>query len=260
MAHGFEFFYRDNSHPVFPNHSIEDYFLPVSTVEESAVTPQNRVDYRFEMSTSWERTGFKSQDYTSPGQFRTDLLRSIYRLQPKVLEVIEACPAVKSLSGKRYLAMHVRRGDKTTGPYQEIGLVHLSTYLEACVELREQTGLNLLAVCTDTQAILDEIIALNEDHGFNLFYTEQYRPPNDWQQADVPLVTSGQADPNRIAALYPRVLNDFEIMLRSAALVGDWGSNLAAAASEMRSVGLDVDVSAKRVAVSTQKPVVCMGF
>lgn len=88
--------------------------------------------------------------------FRRDVFAASYRLTPESLAAVQArMPPLK----EPYVAWHVRRGDKTAGPWQEDRPVELERYVEATRRLlsRREPPPRLLSVCTDSDEALAEV-------------------------------------------------------------------------------------------------------
>lgn len=115
--------------------------------------------------------GYKPRGAVSLESYRRQQLKLCYQLQPKALE--EVGRRLTFLPG-RYLVWHLRRGDKTSGPYRECVPVSVDHYVDATQALHRRIE-NLttnIVICTDSPETLDEAAKAVRDRlvGHELFF------------------------------------------------------------------------------------------
>ena len=90
--------------------------------------------------------------------FKSLCLRYLYKPQQWVTEGVASDVARLALPD-RYMAAHVRRGDKIAGRLRESNLITAGRYLRAAATHAERSGDQYLLVVSDNDQVLDECLA-----------------------------------------------------------------------------------------------------
>ncbi len=99
-------------------------------------------------------------DELHPFNHFSDLLRSIYRPSDHMMKKKEKLlNKFNYLNSENYIAIHIRRGDKTSGPWAEANLIQLDTYLDALNRVLESapTNIQYVYVATDSDEVIVEL-------------------------------------------------------------------------------------------------------
>jgi hypothetical protein len=146
----------------------------------------------------------------------------------------------------KYIGLHIRLSDKTSGPAKETEYIPLEKYIDKCIQVRAETGISDIVVCSDTINALEMVIQMNNTLNlpFNIHYNEdEIRCQNTWQDSVVQRIRSNQMSFEDAHAEYLTCFINFELLLRSEIAIGNFDSNFILNAVEMRNNGKDINVA-----------------
>ena len=254
IKNGYEFFYKYNINRIFPNKTIEYYFEPVSTIDESVLEPEDLVQYLliWKELDPWERYAYKPDAFDTVEQFHQDVLKTIYRPNAYVSDIIGRNPTVRTVRDRKqpYIGVHIRLGDKVTGPEKETDYIDLNVYMNYCMLLRQETGINTIVVCSDTTEGLetmkgynDQLVGLGYSPFDLLWNDEEKRCSNRWYDSVTHRANCNTISTEDLEQEYITCFINFQLLLEAEVLVGNFDSGFILAAVEYRNNGKDINVN-----------------
>lgn len=113
-----------------------------------------------------------------------------HRLEPadqitEIIDNMKFIQQVNNLNGN-YISVHIRWTDKTDGPCLESSRVELDDYFQACVSVRDKTGINNIVLNCDNKTAVDQMNIKNieQKYGFSiLFDQEENLLEDDWRNS-----------------------------------------------------------------------------
>ena len=259
IKNGYEFFYKYNINWIFPNKTIEYYFEPVSTIAESELEPEDLVQYLL----IWkdldpvERYQYKPDTFDTVEDFHQSVLQSFYKPNQYVKSIIDTNTVITTLrnGNKPYIGVHIRLGDKVNGPNKETEYIDLNVYMNTCLQIRKETGINTIAVCSDTNEGLDIIKGYNQQliekgyNGFEILWNEdEKRCSNHWYDSVTHRANCNTIGTEELEKEYITCFINFQILLEAQILVGNFDSGFILAAVEYRNNGKDININTQNPA------------
>jgi hypothetical protein len=242
---GWEFFYEENNYPIFHTGRVQDWFESMSTVSFDALTGAEIVELSnlglAQQDRAEQREWFPKGHHTAFG-YHSALMQQLYRPAKHVCDFLAADAFLQKLERKSYIGVHIRRGDKVAGPIAESNAIDLSCYLAACKTLRGNFGLNKVVICSDTSDAFGQFVELASKLDFEVSQAPHYRPPDEWQKADVTVAPQLQRGDLKLREMYLNCFLDMEILRRARVMVADLHSGFAEVARQLRVCGNDVNV------------------
>jgi len=254
IKNGYEFFYKYNVNRIFPDKTIEYYFEPISTVAESSLEPEDLVQYLsvWKDLDPWERYAYKPDNFDTVEEFHQSVLQSFYRPNTRTIRFIDNNPTILSLrkSGAPYIGVHIRLGDKVSGPEKETDYIDLNVYINHCIQIRNTTGINKIVICSDTFEALDVMKGYNDQlvegghGGFEMVWNEdEKRCSNQWTDSVTHRANCNTIPPEELEKEYITCFINFQLLLEAEILVGNFDSGFILAAVEYRNNGKDINVN-----------------
>jgi len=114
--------------------------------------------------------------------YRSKLMKELYRPQKefigKVTKYIDT--NLPYLNTEKYIAIHIRRGDKTSGPWKEADGIALERYLSALKNyVQEYINCPIIAfIITDSETVIQEVSQLVDDY-------KKYNINIKWDPAEI---------------------------------------------------------------------------
>lgn len=256
IKNGYEFFYKYNVNYIFPNKTIEYYFEPISTIAESELEPDDLVQYLL----VWkdldpiERYAYKPDNFNTVEDFHQSVLQGFYKPNAYVRSKIDSNFTVKLLRERAqpYIGVHIRLGDKTSGPEKETDYIDLNLYFNYCIKIREHTGTNIIVVCSDTEVGIQTMKNYNEQlegmgyPKFEIYWNEdERRCDNHWTDSVTYRANHHQMTVQELEREYITCFINFQLLLEAQVLVGNFDSGFILAAVEYRNNGIDINVNDK---------------
>ena len=242
MYNNANFIYDTNVNVVFPNGDVSYYFekwsdIPCNDDEIITIEP---FDARERSHVPRILTEYVAPGYNTIEDMHSDILRRrVYVPSPMVREHLASHAFLKTihnLDGK-YICMHVRWSDKIQGPDKETDFIPLTVYLDACDEVRMNTGIQTVVVCSDTYEAVSEIKKVNDDpkYGFNVLYDEnEIRSKNTSHDSVVQRGNNGRMTFDQLRSEYLACFVNMELLINSASVVGNYDSGFCLVAVQMR--------------------------
>jgi hypothetical protein len=254
IKNGYEFFYKYNVNRIFPDKTIEYYFEPISTVQESELKPENLVQYLliWKELDPWERYAYKPDRFDTVEQFHQSVLQEFYRPNQFIKQKINNNRVIQQLraTGSPYIAVHIRLGDKINGPDKETDYIDLNIYMNICLKIRKETGINAMVICSDTYEALDIMKGYNEQliegeyGGFEMVWNEdEKRCSNKWDDSVTHRANCNKMSVEELEREYITCFINFQLLLESEIIVGNFDSSFTLAAVEYRNNGRDINVN-----------------
>jgi hypothetical protein len=254
IKNNYEFFYRYNINRIFPNKTIEYYFEPISTISESVLEPEDLVQYL----TIWknldpiERYAYKPDEFHTVEEFHQYVLRKFYKPNSYVKNIIDNNKTIKFLREQKikYIGVHIRLGDKVSGPEKETDYIDLNVYMNYCLKIREATGINTIVICSDTNEALDTMNGYNKQiidlgySNFDIYWNEdEKRCSNQWFDSVTHRANCNLMSVEELEKEYLTCFINFQLLLEAEILVGNFDSGFILAAVEYRNNGKDINVN-----------------
>jgi len=247
LVHGYDFFYKYNNNGVFADGTVDYYYESINTVDESELSKRICVEYgsRNENLSENERGHFVPDQYQNATDFHSSILNAIYKPTKRIQDIVNSNSLVSKIKSDsiEYIALHVRLGDKVSGPAQETGYIPLEEYFNRCKEAKEMHGIDTIVVCSDTSDGLEKIISLNTDDEFQILFNEEYRSKNVWNESIVQRVIAGYDDKTQLEIEYLNCFVNYELLLNSEIIVGNWDSGFCLVPVEMRNNKKDINMN-----------------
>ena len=170
LMNGYDFFYKYNHFPVF-NGTIDKYYECIG-ISESEI--ENKKQIEFNLHTNpYLRGRYFPKEYNTVEDFHSDILKKIYKPNQYVKDYLNKNSLLNKVKETKYICVHIRLGDKINGPDIQTIIIPLQKYFDKCNEIKEQTGINTIVVCSDTTDGLEEFISFNDD--FEILFNDEYR-------------------------------------------------------------------------------------
>ena len=242
IVNGLKFYYKHNNYPVFPDGNVEYYFAPWSD------NIDGETDFCTIQQDIWTINFPVPPEYKNIEDFHSKTLAALYHPSANIKEYIINHPFLKKLVPDTYIAMHVRWTDKTAGPAAETNMIDVSVYLDKCVQIRKETGIANLVICSDTHDAIAKIEELNKSdcYNFNLMYNaDEVRSRNDPSDAFVQKVDTLTLEEREL--VYKECFINMETLIQSYAIVANFDSGFALVAVQIRNkIGRDVNVQNRK--------------
>ena len=256
IKNGYDFFYRYNVNRIFPDKTIEYYFEPISTVAESSLEPEDLVQYLLVWKDldPWERYAYKPDGFETVEAFHQSVLKEFYRPNQRVIQILNNNDTIKTVRNSKtpYIGMHIRLGDKVNGPDKETDYIDLNEYIGQCIKIREDTGINTIIICSDTNEGIDIMKGYNDQlieggyRGFTMLWNEdEKRCSNVWTDSVTHRANCNTISPEELEKEYITCFINFQLLLEAEILVGNFDSGFILAAVEYRNNGKDINVNTK---------------
>lgn len=239
---GLRLYYRRNDCALFPRGEVEHYFEPFGDVTdaevEAAAASGTLVHHLADDNIA---RGYVPDGYGDIRAYHAEVLRSVFRPSPRIAALLSEhrfLAAVRALGG-RYIAMHIRWGDKVAGASRETEMVDVGVYLDLCAAGRARSGVNALVVCADTVDGVDAVVRRNAEGGYGfdvVFDAEETRPENDWTKSFVERVRHRDPalTPERMELEYLTCFSIMHILIECEALVGNYDSLMCMIPAKIR--------------------------
>lgn len=245
LYNNYDFFYKYNKFPVFPNGSIEYYYKEIKNVDENDLENRekiyynpNGIDHNLNV-----RGHYFPNEYKDTNEFHSDILKKIYCPNEYTQSTINRNVLVQYLKNNqiRYIAVHLRLGDKVDGDCKETNFIPLQKYMETCIEIKEKYCLNTIVICSDTSDGLEEFLKINNGE-FEILFNDEKRCKNTWQDSLVHRVNKGYSDKDELEIEYLNCFVNYEFLLNSEIIVGNWDSGFCLVPVEIRNNKKDVNI------------------
>lgn len=231
LINGYEFYYKYNDSPVFPNGSIEHYYKSINTITDDDLQNRLHIEYNphnidFNLDV---RGHYIPEGYKNAQEFHSNILKKIYCPNDNIMQIINNNDLVKKLHICRYenydvnekikyIALHIRLGDKVNGPAKETNIIPLDKYFEKCIEIKQKYRLKTIVICSDTTDGLDELIKMNNNE-FEILFNDEERSKNVWNESIVQRVIMGYNDKPKLEIEYINCFINYEILLNAEVIV-----------------------------------------
>lgn len=247
LIHGYDFFYKYNNQGVFIDGTVDYYYESISNVDENELCNRIKVEYgcRNENLSENERGHFVPVQYQNATDFHSSILKTIYRPTISIQRIINDNSLVKKIKSDsiKYIALHIRLGDKISGPAKETNYIPIEEYFNKCKEVKDLYGINTIVVCSDTSDGLEKIISLNTKNEFQILFNDEYRSRNVWNESIVQKVNMGYNDKTQLEIEYLNCFINYELLLNSEIIIGNWDSGFCLVPVEMRNNKKDINVN-----------------
>jgi hypothetical protein len=240
IMNGYEFFYKYNHFPVF-NGTIHHYFECIGISEDELIN-KNQIDF-FPHTNPYLRGRFCPKEYNTVEDFHSDVLKKIYKPNHFVKEYLNKNVLLNKVKDTKYICVHIRLGDKVNGPDIQTVIIPLQKYFDKCKEVKDQTGINTIVVCSDTTDGLTEFISLDTNNEFEILFNDEYRSRNDWNDSIVTKVYRGFNDKEFLETEYLNCFVNFELLLHSDIIVANLDSGFCIVPVEIRNNKKDINVN-----------------
>lgn len=247
-----KFYYNKNNFLPFKDGLITTFFEKMSNCSESDLhNPENTIFYgckHFESSPFYKIKNFLyyPSNFSNAEEYHQSVLKMLYRPNKQVLEYINSNKTIQKTQNMKYIGLHIRLSDKTSGPNKETEPISLEKYIDKCIQVRTETGISDIVVCCDTVYALEMVIQMNStlNPPFNIHYNEdETRCQNTWQDSVVERVRTNKMSFEDAYKEYLTCFINFELLLRSEIAVGNFDSGFIFNAVEMRNNGRDINVA-----------------
>jgi hypothetical protein len=255
IKNNYLFFYRDNNNQVFVNDRITTYFEDLSDIDENYLIT-NDIFYGdcviYDKIITMEelipeRFSYKPESFNSIKEFHQHLMKKIYRPNDFVKDNINNNNLIKHLRDNKiqYIGMHIRLSDKVSGPNKETEYIDLKNYLDECIKIRNNCGINNIVICSDTDYGIEFIKAENDklENRFNIYYNNEHRADNNWKCSATHIINNSFVDKDILVQEYLICFINFQLLLEANILVGNFDSGFILSAVEYRNNGIDINVN-----------------
>ena len=252
LKRGYYFVYRNNKYQIFINGLITTYFENLNTVNNDYILEHNiEIDdcviYENEIIDETDRFLYKPDEYETVEKFHQHLLNNIYKPNKYVKENINSNVLIDYLrkNNIEYIGVHLRLGDKVNGPNKETELISINSYINECVNIRNNYGINNIVICSDTDYGIECIKEENSklEKCFTIYYNKERRSENTWIGSTSNLINHAKLDNKTLVYEYIICFINFQLLLESKVIVGNFDSGFSLAAVEYRNNGIDVNVN-----------------
>lgn len=246
------FFYKYNTYPVFFyfNYTIEHFYEPISTINEHDMYHEQKelIDYKDVIINDEEKWSYKPSKFNTVKEFHQHVLKTLYKPNEMVKNYINNNKLFRYLIDEKikYIGMHIRLSDKTSGDFKETDYIDLHKYLDKCLDLCNEHSINVIVVCSDTINGLNSILDYNKSLNNNiriLYNNEENRCNDEWRESVVYRTANLIATPEEMKQEYLTAFVNFEYLLNASIIVGNWDSCFILMASEYRLNPLDVNIN-----------------
>lgn len=244
LMNGYDFFYKYNNWPAFIDGKMDHYFENVNTINESELSSRTLIHYTPTHNDVNTRGHYLPNEYTDAEEFHSSIFKTIYHPNNRVQTIINSNELINMLKENniRYIAVHIRLGDKVNGPAKETDFIPIEKYFDKCKELKNKYGLDTIVICSDTSCGLENFKLLNSNNEFKILFNNEPRPKNVWDESLVQVLDKLN-DTDKIEAAYFDCFINFQLLLNSEIIVGNWDSCFCIVPVEMRNNKKDVNVN-----------------
>jgi hypothetical protein len=245
LMNGYDFFYKYNDFPAFVDGKVEHYFENVNTIDESELNSRTLIYYTPTYHDVNTRGHYLPNEYADAEEFHSFILKKIYCPNERVQKMINSNRLINTLKENniRYIAVHIRLGDKINGPAKETDFIPIEKYFDACKELKNKYGLDTIVICSDTSCGLENFELLNSNNEFKILFNDETRPKNVWEESFVVKCNEGLNDVDKMEAGYFDCFINCQLLLNSEIIVGNWDSCFCVVPVEMRNNKKDINVN-----------------
>ena len=240
IMNGYDFFYKYNHFPVF-NGTINHYFECIGISEDELIN-KNQIEF-VPHTNPYLRGRFCPKEYNNVEDFHSDILKKIYKPNHFVKEYLNKNSLLNKVKDTKYICVHIRLGDKVNGPDIQTVIIPLQNYFDKCKEVKDQTGINTIVVCSDTSDGLTEFISLDTNNEFEILFNDEYRSRNDWNDSIVTKVYRGFNDKEFLETEYLNCFVNFELLLKSEIIIANLDSGFCIVPVEIRNNKKDINVN-----------------
>jgi len=241
LMNGYDFFYKYNHFPVFDG-TIHKYYECIG-ISEDELENKNQIEFN-PHTNPYLRGRFCPKEYNNVEDFHSDILKKMYKPNQYVKDYLNKNSLLNRVKDTKYICVHIRLGDKINGPDIQTVIIPLQKYFDKCKEIKEQTGINTIVVCSDTTDGLEEFILFNDDfENFEILFNDEYRSRNDWNDSIVTKVYRGFNDKEFLETEYLNCFVNFELLLNSEIIVANWDSCFCLVPVEIRNNKKDINVN-----------------
>jgi len=249
-----KFYYNKNNALPFKDELITTYFEKMTNCSEIDLqNPENTIFYGNSNSKEFENSPYYKNkllyfppNFSNIEEYHQSVLKMLYRPNKQVLEYINSNKTIQKTQNMKYIGLHIRLSDKTTGPYKETDPIPLEKYIDKCIQVRIETGISDIVVCSDTVYALEMVIQMNSmlNPPFNIHYNEdETRCQNTWQDSVVDRVRTNKMSFEDAYKEYLTCFINFELLLRSEIAIGNFDSGFILGAVELRNNEKDINVA-----------------
>lgn len=245
LIHGYDFYYKYNASPVFKDGKVDYYFKSANTVNEEEINKKKLNYYIPNHSLKNIRGNFVPSEFENAEEFHSFILKKIYNPTEHIKQLINSNYLVQMLKcdNIKYIALHIRLGDKVSGSAKETDLIPLDQYYEKCKEVKEKYGTRTIVVCSDTSCGLEEFISFNTNDEFQILFNNETRSKNVYDEALVQKVNRGYNDKEKLESEYINCFINYELLLNSEIIIGNWDSCFCLVPVEIRNNKKDININ-----------------
>ena len=241
IMNDWDFFYRHNHNACFQNGLVSDFFEDhLSTVTEEEASQRPRISYEYQTENDQVRGAFFPKEFACAKDFHSSVMKSVYLPNQRVRDHVGKNPLVQRLKDKRYVAVHIRLGDKVAAASKETNFIPFEHYMNACNRFADD--IDTLVICSDTIDGVRELEKINTKFK-EVLYNDEFRPVNDPSQSFVQRVQAGLRDQDFLQAEYLNCFVNCTLLLDAEAVVGNFDSCFVQVPVEMRNNAKDVNVN-----------------
>ena len=169
------------------------------------------------------KTTLPTNSTLSKFQHRSKLMKDLYKPQKIFLDNIinYTKNELPYLENNKYIAIHIRRGDKTSGPWKESNAIDVKQYLHALDEyiISCQDKVSTVFIITDSQNVINEIspyVAEYQNKGITIFWDKNEIRRDGYSYK---LYKYGYSDSERIDEI-TTFMKNMHIMQNSTKIIG----------------------------------------
>lgn len=266
MKLGAKIVYTSNTHHVFPKGRVDYYFEDWSRGASKALMATNasnaskasdasrasnaskrsKITINYDMQTllNVDIKNYVHPNYASMDEMHSAVLWHLYKPSARMQSHIDKSAFLKSLAklDGNYIAMHVRWTDKVHGEFAETVMIDLGKYMKHAVAVRArypEVELDTIVLCTDNVEAFEKLVHENNKlaRPFRILYDHsEERSQNTMEDAIVRRVQNGTVDKRRLVREYINGFINFEIMLRSFSIIGNFDSGYCLVPVQMRNM------------------------
>lgn len=245
LMNGYNFFYKYNDSPVFIDGKIDHYYESLNSISENELQNSIQIHHNPDHSNLNLRGHYFPNEYANAHDFHSDILKKIYQPKEYIQKIINSNSLLNNLKCNdiKYIALHIRLGDKVNGHMKETNAIPLCEYFNKCKEVKEKYGLTTIVICSDTSDGLEEILELNSNNEFQLLFNDENRNKNIWSESIVQKVLNGYNDREKLEIEYLNCFINYELLLNSEIIIGNWDSCFCLVPVEMRNNKKDININ-----------------
>ena len=250
LINKYDFFYKDNNYPVFIDGSINYYYDSPNTINENELKNIKHVLYSEDIVHNMSLRGhYVPNEYANASEFHSFVLKKLYCPKLEIIKIINNNSLIQNLQNNniKYIAVHIRLGDKINGNAKETIYIQLENYFNKCKEVKTKYGINTIVICSDTSDGLEKFISLNVDNDFKILFNDESRNRNIWTESIVQKVINGYNDKEKLYQEYLNCFVNFELLLKSEIIIGNFDSCFCLVPVEMRNNNKDININVNNI-------------